>query len=339
MSNDIFNLRHPATCEIGDTVPWQSLLKAIVALAFTSMSQPSFVNRYIHEKPMYIAHISPFMALADALDILIRIGVFFFGSKKLSFRQAIICARATFATAPGKESKKVQNRSIYMVWLYFLLSIFGPAGTIFRSTGIILTQVVAGIFIFSIVIRLLVDMVPEIIEDEDSYLPHKAGRVAAWKARIAEKNDMLESISQKLQTYGCFTSLGVLALVISITCMTKVPMSEDPSQLEKDVIVFASVLLGFMWTTCLPLFSCAVFTSLYSLSWPDSVSLALPYYRTQKGCCHSMSRDWKRFIDEDIRSALIYSLGLLWMSALIAYYAGLYNRCGTSRAGVSEWFQ
>ena len=299
---------------------------------------------------MYIAHISPFLALADALDILIRFGVFFFGYKKLPFRQAIICARATFATAPGKEPKQFKNRSIYMTWLYFLLSILGPAGTIFQSTGIIPTQVVAGIFIFSIVIRLLFDTVPEIIEVEDSEetknkmhdwgLPHKADRVAAWKARIiAEKSEMLESISQKLQTYGCFASLGVLGFVVSMTCMTKIPMNEDSRQLVKNGIPVASGLLLGIWAMVLPLFICAIFIALYSLSWPDSGFLALPYHRTQKGHCHSMPHDWKRSIDEDTRSAAIYTCGLLWMSGMIAYYAGLYNRCGTSRGGVSEWFQ
>ena len=42
-------------------------------LAIASMSQPSFINRYVYERFFYVTHASPFISIADALDLLIRI--------------------------------------------------------------------------------------------------------------------------------------------------------------------------------------------------------------------------------------------------------------------------
>lgn len=105
-----------------DTVPWQLLFWAQAGLAVTGMSQPSFVNRYVYERIIYVARGSPFISLADGLDLFIRIA---FAYRKLPFRHAIAFARDTFETAPSRTPRKSDGRSILYTWLLFFLTVVG----------------------------------------------------------------------------------------------------------------------------------------------------------------------------------------------------------------------
>ena len=305
------------------------------------MAQRALVNRYIHEKSIYIAHVSPFMSLADALDILFRIGYFFFGHNKLSLRQAVIYARATFAMVSGDKFKQKKNRSNFLAWFWLSFLLLTPAGTIFESTGIVLTQVLAGFFVFSIVIWCLVYVIPGTPEDEEdemtkkdngeSGLAHKADAAAAWQARIiTENHQTLERASHTFQICGFAASLSVYLYAILRFCLFKIPYG----------IGINLIILGLCFIVG-PAIICVMFTILYALSWPRSeLSAASSGGQARKERCCWMGRARKRSIKkEDWLFAALQTQGLMWVSVYIVYYAGLYDRCHTSRAGVSEWFQ
>ena len=141
------------------TAPWQLLFWALVALAVTSMSQPSFVNRYVNEELLYFAHSSPFVAIADAIDLMLRASVFFVGYKKLPLRHAMVLARESFDSNPEEPLRRNDGRSILLTWLFFFLSAVGPAGKVVDITGIPGTKAVACLYAISIVIRSAFDVV------------------------------------------------------------------------------------------------------------------------------------------------------------------------------------
>lgn len=182
------------------------------------MSQPSFINRYIHEKKFYVAHSSPFISMADALDLLIRIGVFSLGHEKLPLRHAIVCVRTTFDTVPAQKPRKGGDWSILAAWLLFFICALGPVGEIIGMKGIPGTKAFACGYALSIVIRAAIDMVPDPVGENESKvaadefdLAARTNHLSALRARIVSEHSAdIELLSWMLQAAGLFTFMGVV---------------------------------------------------------------------------------------------------------------------------------
>ena len=180
------------------------------------MSQPSFINRYVYERILYVAHASPFVSIADTLDLLIRI---LFACKRLPIRHAITFARDTFDTAPSQRPQRDNARSILYTWLLFFIAVVGPGGKIFDLRGVPGNKSVASVYTISIIIRSLVDCVPDKVnhdENEETSVDEFGlimgpARLEKCKARLLdEKGTLLEFISWTLQGSALSSTAGVV---------------------------------------------------------------------------------------------------------------------------------
>lgn len=300
------------------------------------MSQPSFVNRYVREKGLYVAHSSSFISMADALDLLIRTGVFSLGYENLPLRHAIVCARTTFDMDPAREPRKGRDRSILAAWLLFFICALGPVRGIIGMKGIPGTKAFACGYALSIVIRAAIDMVPDPIGEDESKdaadefgLAAGTNRLPAWRARIVSENSAnLELCSWMLQTTGLFASVGMVfwigvAVAKPLIFLKHVPMGSIShfGPWLRHLMLNIVYLVPTFLLVCLfivVIFACigGVFLITYALGTSHRRLL----------CVNA----------EDLKRIGLYTFALTWMLAGIAFYAGKYDRRGTSKAGVSE---
>ena len=87
------------------------------------MSQPSFVNRYVNERLLYVAHASPFISMADALDLLIRISTFLFAGERCLWATPLRLQETTSIQIPRRDHEKTV-RDLYLIRGYCSSSLF-----------------------------------------------------------------------------------------------------------------------------------------------------------------------------------------------------------------------
>ena len=197
-SSNLSTVDNNPTSECGDdTVPWQMFFWALVALAVTSMSQPSFLNRYIRESLLYFARSSPYVCIAEALDLMLRVGVY--RSLKLPLRDSIAMARERFNNEPRHKAEDDTGRSILVTWLLFFIAALGPAGKLLAMHGIPGTKATACLYLIGLVIRAAVDAVPKRKNEKEAPPAGEFGLPVSQNSLAHRRNQIVERTNPALR--------------------------------------------------------------------------------------------------------------------------------------------
>ncbi|MCJ1375172.1 hypothetical protein MMC20_006406 [Loxospora ochrophaea] len=325
------------------------------------MSQPSFLNRYIQEWLLYFARSSPYVCIAEALDLMLRVFVYRFS--KLPLRDSFVMARERFDNKPehkaedhtghkaedntgheaedntGREAEDDTGRSILVTWLLFFLAALGPAGKMLAMRGVPGTKATACLYVIGIVIRAAVDAVPKRRKEKETPpaselgLPISQNSLAHRRERIVERTDtFLERCSIVLQILGIGATLAVI-LWISFTLLNPLERRLVPKPVHfgsiqhfwtflKHLIEhLLEFLLALILSVLVYLMECVIIFACY---------LGVGCLATVLGLEHLKSKK------PDMLRVMLYTSALVLLFTTLAFYAHLYNSSGTSKAGVPE---
>lgn len=228
-------------------------------------------------------------------------------------------------------------RSILYTWLLFFISVVGPGGKIFDMTGIPDNKSIASLYTISIVIRSLVDMVPDKAnrdepqntQVDDFGLATRPDRLSELNACILEeKATLLEFISWTMQGTAFSATAGV---ILWIAFRSVKPLEK---RLHLRTIHMGSIHHFRYWIHQLLLMLVYTVPTLFVVFLGCIVILACLCGILLTTSILALERLPVR--RANVHRIMLYSFALSWMLAGITFYVVMYNDAGTSKAGVPE---
>lgn len=298
------------------------------------MTQPSFTNFFSPTLPFSFGRSSPFVCLADTLDIIIRVVFYLYWTR--SFSQAVVSARehGDHDTAPHARV----DRSFLAMWLSFFLAGLPAAVKVMFITGIPGTKAMGCIYTIAFIVRAAADVVPSSNYKPRCRLPVDEFGLQSFLTRSMERRkQMMQKAEVKLLV--CSWSLQLCGYLAQVAIMLWVPSTLIGPTIDRlfphDVKPVhwhgMKHLFPFLWAVVKWLFNTAFNFIITCLVGLLAVLVVLLLFIAVGLIATVTGSEFKRYRNLDWHRIASFMFALTNLFVLLAFYWGMYSRTETSK--------